>query len=75
MTPEPSERCDLLARHAAAEELAEERIGEERILVLDDVGGIDVDHRRRHALHDRRKGELQLGERGRHVALLRARDV
>ena len=63
MTPEPSERCDLFARHAAAEELAEERIGHERIVVLDDVGGVDIDHRRRHALDDRRERQLQLAHR------------
>ena len=73
MTPEPSERCDLLARHRRAEELAEERIVEKRIAVLDHAGGVDVDHRRRHALHHRREGELELGGRGRHAALLRGR--
>ena len=65
---------DLPARDPA-EELAKERIGHERVLVLDDVGGVDVDHCGRHPLHDRRKRHLQLGERGWHVALLRARDV
>ena len=64
----------LLPRHAAAaEELAEERIGHERILVLDHVAGIDVDHRRRHALHHRRIGQLELSGRSRHLALLGAR--
>ena len=72
MTPEPSERSTCL-RGDAAEELAEERIGHERIAVLDDARGVDVHHRRRHPLHDRREGELKLGGRARHPALLRAR--
>ena len=62
----------LLARHRA-EELAEQRIVEERVAVLDDAGGIDVDHRRRHALDHRRERQHQLGGRARHHALLRAR--
>ncbi len=62
-----------LPRHAAAaEELAEERVGHERILVLDHVAGVDVDHRRRHALHHRRIGQLELSGRSRHLALLGA---
>jgi hypothetical protein len=41
----------LLAGHA--EEAAEDRIVEQRIAVLHHLGGIDVDHRRLHPLHDR----------------------
>ena len=63
-----------LPRHAAtAEELAEERIGHERVLVLDHVAGIDVDHCRCHALHHGRIGKLELSGRSRHLALLGAR--
>ena len=64
---------DLLARHAAAEELAEERICHKWIIICDDVLGIDVDDRRRHAFHDRREGQLKLRRRARHLALLGAR--
>ena len=52
-----------------AEELAEDRIVEQRVAVLDDLGGIDIDHRRGHPLHHRRIGQPQLGG-GRHLALL-----
>jgi hypothetical protein len=62
----------LLARHRA-KELAEQRIVHERVAVFDDPGGVDVDHRRRHALDDRREGKLQLGGRGRTTAVLRGR--
>ena len=58
----------LLAGHA--EELAEDRIVEQRIVVPHHLGGIDVDHRRLHALHDRRVGEHQLRRRGRHAPVL-----
>ena len=55
---------------AAAEEEAEERVLHE-VAVVHHLGGIDVDHRRRHALDDRSIGEPQLAGRGRHHALLR----
>ncbi len=58
----------LLAGHA--EEASEDRIVEQRVVVLHHLGGIDVDHRRLHALHDRRVGEPQLRRRGRHAAVL-----
>ena len=46
----------------AAEEAAEEGIVEERRLRLgDDAGGVDIDHRRRDPLDDRREGILDLG--------------
>ena len=61
----------LLAGHA--EEAAEDRIVEQRIAVLHHLGGIDVDHRRLHPLHDRRVGQLQLHGRIRHAAVLRHR--
>ena len=61
----------LLAGHA--EEAAEDRIVEQRIAVLHHLGGIDVDHRRLHPLHDRRVGELQLHGGSRHAAVLRHR--
>ena len=57
-----------VARHA--EEAAEDRIVEQRIAVLHHFGGVDIDHRRRHALHHRRVGQPQLGG-GRHPPLLR----
>src|SRR5262249_59870236 len=56
----------LLARHArAAEEAAEDRIIEQRITVLDDLGGVDVDHGRRHPLDHRRVGQRELSRRSR----------
>ena len=55
------------ARHA--EEAPEDRIVEQRIAVLHHLGGVDIDHRRRHPLHHRRIGQAQLG-RGRHAPLL-----
>jgi hypothetical protein len=48
----------LLAGHA--EEPAEDRIVEKGIAVLHQLGGIDVDHRRLHALHDRGVGKPEL---------------
>ena len=55
------------ARHA--EEAAEDRIVEQRIAELHHLGGIDIDHRRRHPLHHRRIGQPQFGG-GRHAPLL-----
>ncbi len=60
---------DLLARHRA-EELAEERIGQERIVVGDNARGIDIDDCGRDALDDRRKGKFKLAGRGGHLPLL-----
>ena len=71
ITPEPSERCSWrppLARHA--EEAAEDRVVEQRVAVLHHLGGVDVDHRRRHPLHHRRVGQPQFARR-RHPPLLR----
>ncbi len=62
---------DLFARHAAAKKLAEERIGHERIVVLDDMAGIDVDHRRRDAFDHRRKRQFKLAHRTGHLPILR----
>ncbi len=45
----------LLTGHA--EEPAEDRIVEQRIAILHHLGGVDVDHGRLHALHDRRVGQ------------------
>ncbi len=59
----------LLARHA--EEAAEDRVVEQRIAVLHHLGGIDVDDRRLHPLHDRRIGQPQLGGRRRDTTVLR----
>ncbi len=76
ITPEPSERCTCsrgMPPAAAAEEAAKERIVHERVAVLDDPGGIDVDHRRGRLLHHRRIGHAQFGRRGRHAAVLRGR--
>ncbi len=53
-----------------AEETAEDRVVEQRIAVLHHLGGIDIDHRRRHAMHHRRIGEAELLGAG-HAALLR----
>ncbi len=64
---------DLLARHAAAEELAEKRVGHKRVAVLDDPRRVDVHHGRRDPLHDRREGELKLGIGRWNAALLGAR--
>ena len=61
----------LLAGHA--EEAAEDRVVQQRVAVLHGLGGIDVHHRRLHALHDRRVGQPQFGARGRHAAVLRQR--
>ena len=47
----------LLLAAGHAEEAAEDRIVQERIAVLHHLGGVDVDHRRLHALHDRRIGQ------------------
>ena len=55
-----------------AEEAAEERIVEQRIAVLDHLGGIDIDHRGRRPLHDRGEGELSARRRARHHPFLRA---
>ncbi len=63
----------LLARHA--EEAAEDRVVQERIAVLHHLGGVDIDHRRLHPLHDRRIGQLQFGRRGRHAAVLRGSGI
>ena len=54
-----AERALHLAAAVAgdAEEVAEDRIVEQRIAVLHHLGGIDVDHRRGHPLHHRRVGE------------------
>ena len=74
ITPEPSERCTCsraAVRHA--EEAAEDRIVEQRIAVLHDLGGVDVDHRRRHPLHHRRIGQPQFGG-VRHAPFLRRRN-
>ncbi len=49
----------LLARHRA-EELAEQRIVHERVAVLDDPRGIDVDHGGRHPPDHGRKRQLDL---------------
>ena len=51
-----------------AEEAAEDRIVEQRIAVHHRLGGIDIDHGRRNALHHRRIGQPQLG-RVRHPPL------
>ena len=59
----------LLAGHA--EEAAEDRIIEQRIAILHHLGGVDVDHRRLHALHDRRVGQSDVRRRGRDAAILR----
>ena len=59
----------LLAGHA--EEPAEDRIIEQRIAILHDLAGVDVDHRRLHALHDRRVGQSDVRRRGRDAAILR----
>ena len=58
----------LLAGHA--EEAAEDRIVEQRIMVPHHLGGIDIDHGRLHALHDRRVGEHQLRRRDRRAPVL-----
>ena len=58
----------LLAGHA--EEAAEDRVVQQRVAVLHRLGGVDVDHRRLHPLHDRRIGQFYLGRRGRHAAVL-----
>ncbi len=58
----------LLAGHA--EEAAEDRIVEQRIVVPHQLGGIDIDHRRLHPLHDRRIREHDLCRRGRHPPIL-----
>ena len=63
----------LLAGYA--EEPAEDRIVQQRIAVLDDLGGIDIDYRRLHALHDRRVGQSDVRRRGRDAAVLRGRAV
>ena len=60
-----------VARHA--EEAAEDRVVEQRVAVLDDLGGIDIDHRRCHPLHHRRIGQPQFGG-VRHPALLSGSD-
>ena len=57
ITPEPSERCTCSRGNPAATEEAEERVFHE-VAVVDFLGGIDVDHGRRHALDDRGVGEL-----------------
>ncbi len=61
----------LLSGHA--EEAAEDRIVEKRIVLPHHLGSIDVDHRGLHALHDRRIGEPELLRRGRHAPVLRHR--
>ena len=66
---------DALLRHAEplAEETPEEGVLEERRHhLLDPVTHIDVDHRRRRPLHDRREGLLDLGLALGHDPLLRA---
>ncbi len=45
----------VAARHA--EEAAEDRVLEQRVAVVHHLGGVDIDHRRRHPLHHRRIGE------------------
>ena len=74
ITPEPSERwicAAAVARHA--EEAAEDRVVEQRVAGLDDLGGVDIDHRRGHPLHHRRIGQPQFGGI-RHPALLSGSD-
>ena len=57
------------ARHA--EEAAENRIVEQRVAhLLHGLGGVDVDHGRGDALHNRGIGQPQFGS-GRHAAILR----
>src|SRR5437016_13807036 len=63
----------LLAGYA--EEPAEDRIIEQRIAILHDLGRVDVDHRRLHALHDRRVGQSDVRGRGRDAAILLVRAV
>ena len=59
---------DLLARSARAvrdpEEAPEDRIVEQAIADGDGLGGIDIDHGRRGALHHRRVGQAKLVGRG-----------
>ena len=61
----------LPARHA--EETAKQRIVHEGVAVLHDLGGVDVDHRGLHTLHDRRVGQPQFLGGRRHAAVLRQR--
>src|SRR5262249_18713725 len=61
----------LLLAPLQPEEASEERIVEKRIVVLHHLGGIDVDHSRLYALHDRRKGKPELGSRRWNATVLR----
>jgi len=66
-----AERALQLAAGAIryAEKAAEDRIVEQRVAILHRLGGVDIDHRRRHPLHHRRIGQPQFGG-GRHAPLL-----
>ncbi len=55
-----------------AEKAAEDRVVEQRVAVLHHLGGVDIDHRRRHPVHHRGIGQAQLAG-VRHAALLGGR--
>ncbi len=61
----------LLAGHA--EKAAEDGIVQQRVTILHGLGGINIDHGRLHALHDRGVGEPEFRGRGRHAPVLRQR--